>query len=237
MFEYLIPSFLQLPELLHWSQLNHKTNKTSQLFVFKLVKVNDWNDFFKKNGPYAHVHYCLTNNKKHLWHIAEWAAYYGDLNCIQQMNQNFSVEPEEWAWAFNNACLKGRLDIVQFLHENVGLELTERCWISLEHNHINVAEYLHLKNCKFDGNSIAQTACYGNTRSLQWLRKHRPNDLLKHSTDVSRGIDFCASTSNQKLIEILHSWGFRGNNPIKIATTYQQPEKFIKWLRSQGYET
>ncbi len=236
MLEHIIPAFLQLSELLQWSRVNKKTNKISQLFIFKLVHIKDWNKFFSRKPCYAFVKYYLNLNRQQLWHIAEWAGYHGNLNCIEHLSKDFLVEPEEWNWAFNNACLKGRLDIVQFLHEKIGVPLTDKCWIALEYGHLKVVEYLHLKNCPFNGNSIAQTACYGNIRGLKWLHTNRLDDMIKYKEDVARGIDFCAASSNQILMKLLHSWGFRGNNPIRAAKNYQQSPKFIKWLQLQGYE-
>lgn len=236
MLEYILPEFLHLPELLCFSKVNHKSQKTCQLFIFKLIKITYWGRFFENHGCYAYVHYYVTQNRKQLFHIAEMAAFHGNLHCIQQLAKDFKVKAKECEWALNNACLKGKLDIVKFLHEQIGLPLTEKCWIALEYNHLPVVEYLHLKHCKFNGNTIAQTACYGRTKMLIWLYQNRPDDLIQNTRDVSRGIDFCASTSNQNLIELLHSWGFRGIHPIATATNYKQPEGFIDWLRLQGYD-
>ncbi len=239
----LLPEFLQLQEVVKLCQVSKNFCVVSTQYICKrYVKehVIGWNALFEHFSviPFELVDAIFLNfaKKTYIVHLLDMCSFHNRFDWIIKICEIYHPPKEWFHCALANSCLKGNFLIVVYLHETYGVMLNDDCWIALDYGMLNIVKYLYSKNIPINGNSIAQACCYDQKETLQWIWNNHQEDLLLHRNEVSRGIDFCASESNKELINILHSWGFSGIQPLYMAKTYNQSPLFINWLKFCGYK-
>ncbi len=226
MFEYCIPDLLPLIDLLQFVKVNKKTSKLCKKNIFQLYyQQYKYKCPTKCNIPYDFIQYYLLQRPESAYFICSNAASFGNISLIKNLCIDYQLLTNCLQKTMYNACLNGHLNVLQFLYEEYKVPLQTNCWAAIGNDYVCILEYLHLKNYEFDQSCIFLAIRNNSQRAILWLCNNRLYDLhyLHFNYAVAQG--------NKSIVELLHSFGLKGSNPIAHAHNYCQDEDFIYWLQ------
>ncbi|RLN96148.1 hypothetical protein BBJ28_00013346 [Nothophytophthora sp. Chile5] len=148
--------------------------------------------------------------------------------------------PQEMPWPSNPAAAaaaNGHLDILQWLHSELGVELAERTMAqAAENGHLNVVQWLHANNCEHDDASALESAALcGHFEIVRWL-----HDNL-HDECTRRAMTWAAGAGHLEIVQWLHPRLTEGCTTSAMdAAAKNNHMDVVQWLhehRSEGCET
>ncbi|RLN80470.1 hypothetical protein BBJ28_00001326 [Nothophytophthora sp. Chile5] len=114
--------------------------------------------------------------------LIDWSAAAADgaLAYLQFAHSCFPEAVAEWSSAQGEpvavaAAANGRLDVLQWLHSELRVKLTERAMREAAQNgHLNVVQWLHANNCEhIDASTMDGAALCGHFEIVRWLHDNR----------------------------------------------------------------
>ncbi|RLN83426.1 hypothetical protein BBJ28_00012905 [Nothophytophthora sp. Chile5] len=162
------------------------------------------------------------------------AAADGALAYLQFAHSCFPRAVALWPPPAVAAAANGYLDILQWLHSELGAKLTERAMREAAQNgQLNIVQWLHANHCEhIDASAMDNAASCGHLEIVRWLHDNRNEECTR------RAMIWAASNGHLEVVQWLHPRLTEGctTSVMNLAARNNQKD-VVQWLhehRSEG---